>query len=83
MRGQILGRDNILTLAATFSRVMRVSSGADVTTAPSIEQFAMASGRGRGRGREHYFRGRRGSFGGRRASYVGRWTIGDKRARAM
>ena len=39
-------------MIVTFSRVMRVFTGVDVTTAPSIEQSAMASGRGRGRGRD-------------------------------
>ena len=41
--------DNIPTLTATFSSVMHVSIGPDATTAPSIEQFAVVSGRGRGR----------------------------------
>ena len=36
--GQIL-RDSIFTLTATFSRVMRVSTGVDVFSAPSIEQM--------------------------------------------
>jgi len=49
VRGQILGGDNIPTLTATFSRIMRISTGVDVTT--FIEQSAMASRRGRGRGR--------------------------------
>jgi len=46
-----MGGDNIPTLTATFSRVMHVSTGANVTTAPSIEQSIMTSGRGRGHGR--------------------------------
>ena len=37
VRGQILGGDSILTLTVTFSRVMRVSTRADVFSAPSIE----------------------------------------------
>jgi len=49
--GQILGGDSIPTLTATFSRVMRVSTGADVFSAPSIEQSVMVSGHGRGHGR--------------------------------
>jgi len=48
--GSDLGGDNIPTLTATLSRIMRVSTGADVTTAPSIEQSAMTSGHGRGHG---------------------------------
>ena len=48
MHGQILGGDSILTLTSTFSRVMRVSTGSDVSSAPSIEQYAIISGRGRG-----------------------------------
>jgi len=47
VRGYILGEDRILTLAATFSRVMRVSTEADVSPVPSIEQFAIVFGRGR------------------------------------
>jgi len=49
--GQIL-RDNIPTLTATFSRFMRVSTGADIPSTPSIEQSAIVSGHGRGRGRD-------------------------------
>jgi len=78
VRCQILGGDNIPTLTATFSRIMHVSTEADVTTAPSIEHSAMASGRGRGRGREHDFIGGRDLFGGHRGSYGGRQTVGDK-----
>ena len=37
VRSQILGGDCIPTLTATFSRVRRVSTGADVFSAPSIE----------------------------------------------
>jgi len=59
VRGQILGGDSILTLTVTFSRVMRVSTGADIFSAHSIEQFVMVSGRdhGRGCGRDRDFRG--------------------------
>jgi len=46
---------------------MHVSNGADVSTASSIEQSAMASGRGRGRD----FVERCGSFEGR-GSYSGK-----------
>ena len=51
MRGQILGGDSILTLTVTFSRIMRVSTGTDVSSAPSIKQSAMIFERDRGRGR--------------------------------
>ena len=51
VRGQILGRDSIRTLTSTFSRVMRVSIGTDASSAPSIQQSAMVSGRGHGRHR--------------------------------
>jgi len=37
---------------------MRVSTGPDVSSAPSIEQSAMVSGCGRGRGLGRYFGGR-------------------------
>jgi len=47
VRDQILGGDSILTLTVTFSRVMWVSTGSDVSSAPFIEQSAMISGRGR------------------------------------
>ena len=39
--GQTLGGESILTLTATFSRVMRVSNGSDISFASSIEQSAM------------------------------------------
>ena len=83
MQGQILGGDNISTLTFTFSRIMRVSTGADVTTAPSIEQSVMASGRGRGRGRDRGrdFVGGDGSFGGGCGSSGTKLTISDKRSR--
>ena len=42
----MLEGDNISTLTATFSRVMRISTGIDGTTASSIEQSAMTSERG-------------------------------------
>ena len=58
VRGQILRGDSILTSTATFLRVMRVSTRADVFSAPSIEQSAIVSGRGRSRGRGHDFGGR-------------------------
>ena len=52
VRGQILGGDSILALTATFSRVMRVSTGSETSSASSIKQSAMISGRGVGRGRD-------------------------------
>ena len=70
MRSQILGGDSILTLTATFSRVMRVSIGAHVSSVPSIEQSIMISGCGRGRGRGRDFEGRkRGFIGGGRPNF--------------
>jgi len=79
VRAQILGGENIPTLTATFFTVMRVSAGAEVTTTPSIEQFAMTSGRGRGRGRgrKRHFVEERGSFGGH-GSFGARLTVSDK-----
>jgi len=71
MRGQIQGGDSILMLTATFSRIMRVSTGADVSPAPCVEQSTMVSGCDIGRGRDHDFRGR-GSFGRGCESYSGR-----------
>ena len=78
MRGQNLGGDNIPTLTVTFSRVMLVSTGADASSASSIDQFVMYSGRGRGRGRGHDFRGGRGSFGVGHNVPVGRLNASDK-----
>jgi len=49
VRGQILEGDSIPTLTATFSRVIRVSTRSDVSSTPSIKQFAMISACGRGR----------------------------------
>jgi len=81
VRGQIMEGDNIHTLTATFSRVMHISVGADVTTAPSIEQSAMAFGHGKDRDydRGRDFVGGHDSFGGGRGSYGGRQTVGDKK----
>jgi len=56
---QILGGDSIPMLTVTYSRVIRVSTGTDVSFASSIDQSVMYSGRGRGRGRD-----RRCDFGG-------------------
>ena len=79
--GQIL-RDSILTLTATFSRVMRVSIGADGSSAPSIEQSVMISERGRGRSRGRNFGGRgRGFVGDGRGSYRGRQSASEKEPR--
>ena len=47
--GQILGADSIPTLTIIFSRVMCVTTGADVSSVSSIEQSAMYFGRGKGR----------------------------------
>ena len=71
--GQILGEKSILTLTATFSRVMRVSTGSEVSSAPTIEQSVMIFGRGRG-----YDRGR--DFGGRGREFIegGRESYGDR-----
>ena len=75
MRGQILEGESIFTLIATFSRVMQVFTGADVSPAPSIEQSVMISKRGRGRGRCRDFKGRgHGSIGGGRGSVGGGQT---------
>ena len=71
--GQILGSYNILTLTVTFSRVMRVSTGTDVSPTPSIEQSVMIFKYSRDRGRDcgRNFEGGRGSFGGDRGFYGG------------
>jgi len=47
-RVQILGGNSILTLTVTFLRVIRVSTGSKISSAPSIEQSAMIFGHGRG-----------------------------------
>jgi len=53
IQGQILEGDSTPTLTTTFSRVIRVSTGADVSFAPSIEhQSVMVSRRGCGRNLE-------------------------------
>ena len=79
MRGQTLGGDSIPILTATFSRVMRVSTEADISSAPSIEQTAMIFGRGRSRGRDHDFGGQGcRSLGGRRSSYGGRQSASER-----
>ena len=77
MRGQVLGGDKNIILSVTFSRVMSISTRADVSTAPSIEQSIMASGRGKSRD----FIGGRATFGGSRGSYGSRQTVGDKKPR--
>jgi len=60
---------------ATFSRVMRVSIGADVFSAPSIELSVMIRGRDHGRD----FRGRECGFvGGGRGSYGDRHNASEK-----
>ena len=50
VRDQILGGNSIPILTTTFSRVMRVFTGVDVSPTLSIEQLAMISRLGRGRG---------------------------------
>ena len=59
---------------------MHVFTEADVSPAPSVEQYAMVSGRGRGRGRDF---GGHNSFGGDRGSCGGRQSASDKKAHAM
>jgi len=80
VRDQILGGGSIPTLTVTFSRVMHVSTGADVSSASSIDQSAMYIGRGggRGRGRERDFGGGRGSFGAGHNVFIGRLHASDK-----
>jgi len=68
---QILRGDSIPTLIATFSRIMRVFTCLDVSSAPSIEQFAMIFGRGRGRGRGLDFGERGREIVGRGGGYYG------------
>ena len=79
MQSQILGGDSISTLTATLSIVMHVSTGADVSSASSIDQSAMYSGRGRGRGHGGgaTFRGG-GSFGARDNVPGGQLNLSDK-----
>ena len=63
-------------LIVTFSRVMRDSTGSDVSHAPSLEQSTKISRHGRGRARD--FRGRgHGSVRGRE-SYGGRQNTSEK-----
>jgi len=79
VRGQILRRDSIPTLTAVFSRVMRVSTGVDVSSAPLIEQSIMIYMRDKGRDRGRDFRGRgREYVGGERGSYGGRQSASEK-----
>jgi len=81
VRGQRL-RDGILTLTATFSKVIHASTGADVSSASSIEQSIMYSGHGRGRdsGRDRDFGGH-GSFGAERCFTGSRQSAPDKKPR--
>jgi len=75
VQGQILRGDSIPTLTATFSKVMRVSIEFAVSSAPSIEQFAMIFGRDPDRD----FGGRgRGFVGGGREFYEGRQNASEK-----
>ena len=73
MRGQILGENSILILTASLSKIMRVSTGSDISSASSIEQSVVISGCGRGHGRD--FEGQErgsvrgcGSYGGRQSA---------------
>ena len=77
VRGQILRRDSIPTLTAVFSRVMRVSTGVDVSSAPLIEQSIMVYVRDKGRGRDFRGRGRE-CVGGERGPYGGRQSASEK-----
>ena len=82
VRGQTLGGDSIFLLTVIFSRVMRVFTGADIFSAPSIKLSAMISGCGKGRGRGRDFRGRgHESIGGGYGSYGGRQSASDKTLR--
>ena len=69
-------------MSVTFSKVMRVSTGADVSLTPSIEQSVMivdcGRDRDRGRGRGRDFGGGHGSFGEGRGSYCGRQNVANK-----
>jgi len=79
MRGQMLGGDSILALTATFSRVMRVSTEFEASSAPSIEQSAIIFGRCKVRGRGRDFGGQwRGFAGGGRGSYGGKQSASEK-----
>jgi len=71
--GHILGGDSNLL------KSYAVSTGADVFSAPSIEQSVMVSGRDRGHGHHCDFGGQgRGSIGGGRGSYEGRQSTSEK-----
>ena len=66
-------------LTITFSRVIRVSTGSDVSSAPSIEQSAMIPERGRDRGLGHDLGGRGHEFvGDGCGSYGGRQSVSEK-----
>ena len=80
LRGHILRGDSIPTLTITFSRVMCVSTGANVSSASSIDQSFMYSRRGRGRdhGRGQDFGGGRGLFGAGRNVPDRRLNMFDK-----
>ena len=70
VRGHILKVDKIPTLTTTFSRVMRVSTGIDMSPTPFIKQSVMVFGRdkSRGHGRNRDFREGHGSFRDSRCS---------------
>jgi len=60
---------------------MCVSTGADMSHAPSIEQSAMVSGHDRSHSRGRDFGEGCGLFENGYGSYRGRQTVGDKRPR--
>ena len=72
-----MGGDNILTLTTIFFRVLRVSNGDSVSSAPTIEQSVMISERDRDRGHGRDFGGHK-SFERGHGSYGGRQSGSDK-----
>jgi len=78
VQGQIPRGGSILTLTATFSRVMRVSTGADVFSASSIDQSDMYSGRGRAFGHGRSSGGERDLFGTGRNFSSGKHNKGPR-----
>jgi len=75
VQGQILKGESIPILIATFSRVMRIFTGANISPASSIEQSAMVSESGRDRGRGRNFGGGCGSFVGDRGMVVDKMLL--------
>ena len=78
MRGQILGGDSIPTLIAAFSRVMRVSTGADVSSTSSIDQSACTLDVAEVVVRDRNFGGGRSSIDTGRSFIGGRQSAPDK-----